>query len=278
MHTMATGSLTILSQETFACSTMLIALTGWMDGGSVSTGTIQGIMNGRELVEMARIEPDPFYIFNFPGPAELAAVFRPEVKYEHGLVAEYEMPVNRFFVDPAAGLVLFSGHEPNLRWQEFSDCILEIARRTGVTKIIFVGSFGGTVPHTRQPRIFAAASMEKLKGPLKELGLRFSEYNGPSGFATMLLWRCGNQAMEMINLVCEIPSYLQGRNPPSIEAVTRLLAKMLNLPTDVAALRRASDDWEVHISQAVQKDSELTETVKKLEERYDNELIGDGEV
>jgi len=34
-------------------------------------------------------------------------------------------------------------------------------------------------------------------------------------------------------------------------------------------LRRASDEWEVQVSQAVEKDAELAETVKKLEEQYD---------
>ena len=78
----------------------------------------------------------------------------------------------------------------------------------------------------------------------------------------------------MINIVCEIPGYLQGANPPSIDAVTRKLCHMLNLQVDLDALRRASDEWEVQVTQAVEKDSELAETVRRLEERYDNELIG----
>ena len=31
-------------------STMLLALTGWMDGGSVSTGTVRQLMADRDLV------------------------------------------------------------------------------------------------------------------------------------------------------------------------------------------------------------------------------------
>src|SRR5439155_11645041 len=62
-------------------STMLLALTGWMDGGSVSTGTVRQLMNDRDLVEVAHLESDPFYIYNFPGSMEVAALFRPNVKY-----------------------------------------------------------------------------------------------------------------------------------------------------------------------------------------------------
>ena len=81
----------------------------------------------------------------------------------------------------------------------------------------------------------------------------------------------------MMSLVAEIPGYLQGENPLSIEAVMRRLARILNLPIDVDVLRRASDQWEVQVSGAVEKDPELAETVKKLEEKYDNELIGKSE-
>jgi proteasome assembly chaperone (PAC2) family protein len=77
----------------------------------------------------------------------------------------------------------------------------------------------------------------------------------------------------MFSLVAEIPGYLEGVNPLSIETVSRRLAKVLNIPVDLAAMREASNAWEVEVSEAVQKDEELAATVRKLEEEYDNELI-----
>jgi len=70
-----------LAQPKLHDATLLLALTGWMDGGDVSTGTVQRIMQGRQVTELARIDPDPFYIFNFPGSMEVAALFRPQVRY-----------------------------------------------------------------------------------------------------------------------------------------------------------------------------------------------------
>lgn len=271
---MPTDELTFLSDADVAGGTMLIALTGWMDGGRVSTGTLQGIIQGRNVVEYARLEIDPYYILSFPGPMEVAASLRPEVRYNEGIVEEYSLPPDTVYVDPESKLLIFSGREPNLRWRGFADRLLEVARRARIGRIIFMGSFGGTVPHTRQPRMFAAVSHEHLKPALTENGIRFSNYHGPSSFATMLLWYCAQSEIEMINLICEIPGYLQGMNPPSIEAVTRRLAKMLNLPIDLDALRRTSDEWEVQITQLVDKDDELATTVRKLEREYDDDLIG----
>jgi proteasome assembly chaperone (PAC2) family protein len=142
-----------------------------------------------------------------------------------------------------------------------------------IKRFIFIGSFGGSIPHTREPRLFASISHLHLKPLLQKHGFRFSDYEGPSSLASMLLSQCPDRGVEMMTLVAEIPGYLNGANPLSIEAVTRRLASIMNLQVDLDALRRASDEWEVQITQAVEKDAELAETVKKLEDQYDNELI-----
>lgn len=272
---MAKSNLKFRRKPQLTDATMLLALTGWMDGGLVSTGTVKAMMGGRKVAEIARINSDPFYIYNFPGSMEIAALFRPDVKHEQGIVTEFEMPTNVFHCDASANLVFFLGKEPNLRWQEFADCIFDVAVQTGVKRIIFMGSFGGTVPHTREPRMFASVSHEHLRPLLEQNGFRFSDYAGPASFASLLLSQCDDHGLEMMSLVSEIPGYLQGVNPLSIEAVMRRLSRIINVPIDLNDLRRASDEWEGEVTIAVEKDAELAETVRKLEQQYDNELIGE---
>jgi len=144
----------------------------------------------------------------------------------------------------------------------------------GVKRIIFMGSFGGTVPHTREPRMYGSVSHEHLRPILAKHGLRLSNYEGPAGFSSLLLAQSPARKIEMLSLVAEIPGYLEGINPRSIEAVTRRLAGLLGQPVDLESMRKASDEWELHVTEAVEKDSDLAETVHKLEEQYDNELIG----
>ena len=273
-----TEDLSITQRVQLENATLLVALTGWMDGGLVSTGTVQRFMSGRETVEVARIEAEPFYIYNFPGSMEIAALFRPEVKYDEGLIdGEMKLPTNIFQADPKANLAFFLGREPNLRWQTFADCVFDAAERMNVKQIIFVGSFGGTTPHTREPRMFGSVSHAHLRHRLTDHGMRMSNYEGPSSFATLLLAQAPAHDIEMLSIVAEIPGYLEGINPRSIEAVARRLAGLLNLPVDLEELRKASNDWELRVSEAVEKDSELAETVRKLEDSYDNELIGRSE-
>jgi hypothetical protein len=85
--------------------------------------------------------------------------------------------------------------------------------------------------------------------------------------------RAASSNLEMTSLVAEIPGYLQGRNPTSIEAVTRRLAKILQLPLDLHALRAESTAWELEVSRVVEQDRKMAKTIHELEEAYDNCLL-----
>ena len=254
-------------------ATLVLAFTGWMDGGDVSTGTVKRLVRLLGAEPFAEIDPEPFYIYNFPGSMEIAALFRPHVDIEDGLIKTFEMPSNTFYCHDAADLALFVGKEPNLQWRAFGDCVFHVAREVGVRRILFVGSFGGAVPHTRQPRLYFTCSDPKLLPEMEEYGLRPSRYEGPGSFTTYLMMQAQSVGVEMISLAAEIPGYLQGTNPLSIEAVTRRLANILKLPLDLDSLRSASTEWELEISTAIEDNEELAEEVRKLEQQYDDELL-----
>jgi proteasome assembly chaperone (PAC2) family protein len=256
-----------------ADATMVLAFSGWMDGGDVSTGTVERLVDMLEARPVAVIDPEPFYIYNFPGSMEIASLFRPHIEIEDGLVKDVQMPTNTFYCHESANLVLFIGKEPNLRWQTFGQCIFRFARQVGVSRVLFVGSFGGAVPHTREPRLYTTCSEEKCLEQMKHYGVRRTGYEGPGSFVTYLMTQAPAAGVEMTSLVAEIPGYLQGTNPLSIEAVTRRLAKILGVPLDLDALRSASTRWELEISSLVEENQELAAKVRELEEDYDNDLL-----
>ncbi len=265
--------LKILNDIHLPGSTMLLALGGWMDGGFVSTGTVRQFMRGRKLVEVARIEHSNFYIDTFPGSMELASLLRPHVKYNNGLIETLEMHENQIYADVENKLVFFVGKEPNLNWHCFADCILDVCKRTGVKQVVFVGSFGGSVPHTREPRMFGSVSHKEMLPMLKQFALRPTDYEGPASFATYLLSRAPANHLEMLSISVEIPSYLEGTNPISIEAITRRMSTAMNIPMDYDELRKASTEWEVQVTDAVDKDKKLAKNIRKLEDQYDSELV-----
>ena len=153
-------------------ATLVLAFSGWMDGGDVSTGTVSRLVQLTGAQPFADIDPDPFYIYNFPGSMEIAALFRPHVQIQDGLVRMLDIPTNIFYGQETANLVLFVGKEPNVRWGQFGDCILRLAADVGVRRIVFVGSYGGSVPHTREPHLYVTCSDKRLLPEMRAIRRR----------------------------------------------------------------------------------------------------------
>ena len=253
--------------------TLVLAFTGWMDGGDASTGTVRRFVEHLSAPAVAEIEPDPFYIFNFPGPMELAALFRPHIAIEGGLIEKVQLPASTFYAHAAARLALFIGREPNLRWPTYRDCIFRFARETGVTRILFVGSFGGAVPHTREPRMFITCSDRDMLPEMEKYVVGRTDYKGPGSFSSYLLTEAPAAGLKMASLIAEIPGYLQGTNPACLLAIARRLATILGVAVDLNELRQAATNWEMEVSSAVEQKEDLEQTVRQLEEDYDRRLI-----
>jgi predicted ATP-grasp superfamily ATP-dependent carboligase len=256
-----------------ADSTLVMAFSGWMDGGEVSTGTVKRLVDLLSAEEVAEIDPEPFYISNFPGSMEIAALFRPHIEIRDGLVSSVIMPRNVFFAHSEGNLVMFVGREPNMSWRLFAESIMLVAERTQTTRILFVGSFGGPIPHTREPRMYVTCSDAEYLAELEKYAMRRSHYEGPGSFTTYLMTQASAAGIQMASLVAEVPDYLQGTNPASIEAVTRRLATILRVPVNLDALRAARTKWELDVSTAVDQDDELSSRVRELEQQYDNDLL-----
>ncbi len=264
------------SRPFLADSTLVLAFSGWMDGGDVSTGTVLRLVDLLQADPVAEIDPEPFYLYNLPGPMDVVKMFRPHIEVEEGLIKSLEMPTNTFYCHEAGNLTLFVGKEPNISWRTFAGAIFDFAREVGTRRIFFVGSFGGEVPHTREPRLYVTCSDSKLLAEMEKYGIRRSGYQGPGSFASYLMTEAKNARLEMTSLVAEIPVYLEGvTNPLSIAAVTRRLAHILALSTDLDSLRTMATDWEMRVSTAVEEDESLAEKVRELEEQYDNSLLED---
>jgi len=252
---------------------MVLGFSGWMDGGEVSTGTVVYLVNQLRAVRFAEILPSDFYIYNFPGPMELSAVFRPYVRMDEGLIKDYQEPSNTFYYEPENDLILFIGKEPNIHWGEYVSILFQVAEQYQVREMYFIGSVAGLVPHTREPKFSSFVNQESLKAKLAGYHVTFSNYEGPASIVTHISDYSSKRQIPMIGLVAEIPAYVQGRNPKCIEATARRLAKLLEIEVDFEYLRIISEDLEKKLDKAVQKRAELAEHIKRLEENYDKEVF-----
>ena len=271
------GSLIMHKKPRLKAARMVIGFSGWMDGGDISTGTIEYLKSKLRAKRYAERDPGEVYIFNLPGDMEQAAQFRPYTKIKDGLLIDFQYPKNEFFLDQESGVILFSGKEPNLKWNEYANCIFQLAEEFDVRNIYFIGSFAGATPHTREPRITCSVFAEEQKTNLKEQDVRFSNYEGPASIATLLNKFSEKRGIGMANLVAEIPAYIQVRNPRAIEAVIKRLVRILHLDIDLNDLHKDSLEFEKNMDKALLKQPVLTEQIRRLEDDYDSETFGTDE-
>lgn len=275
-------------------ASLILGLTGWMDGGSVSTGAIGYFRERLAARRFAEIDPLDFYIFNFPvssipisvyledgravvqpiNPMEFAALFRPHCRIEDGVIEEVVYPQNDFWVAEESNVVLFSGAEPHVRWGGWCDCIFGLAEEMKIEDLWFVGSVASPIPHTREPRIHASVSSPELKDGLEEHGIGFSEYEGPASIITSLAWHAVPARVNFRSLVVEVPHYPfleMPSYPPSILKVAQALDDILGFGLDLSDLRASSEAAKARLDEVMAENDEFRELVTKLEEAYDYE-------
>jgi len=270
---MTSDKLNIIKRPKFNKPRLLLGFSGWMDGGDVSTGAAKCLIDKVNAQKLADIEPKGFYIYSFPGSMEITALFRPHTQIKNGIIKSYEIFSNTFYYSERENLIIFLGKEPNLNWEEFSECIFSVCAEFGVEMIYFIGSVAGLVPHTREPRLFCSVSESGLKDTFQHYGVKFANYEGPASIVTYLTENCSKRNIKMVSLVAAIPAYVQGSNPKCIEAVTRRIAGMLEVEIDFSDLMIMSDDFEKKLNNVVQEQPELEGNIHKLEEDYDNEIF-----
>jgi len=273
---------------------MVVGLSGWMDAGSVSTGTVAYLAAELGAERLADINPFDFYILNFPvttipvtvyveggkthvstvNPMDFAAMFRPATEIRDGIVEKITGVVNAFMASRSPDLILFSGEEPHIRWGSYIDCILQIAEEFGVTDIVFAGSVAGPIPHTRPPRVRCSAPTAELRDTLRGIGSLFTDYSGPCSVINVL----GAQAMErgisVRSIVVEVPHYPfleMPSYPASILKAVTSVAELLSIDVDPTDLETDARKTEAALNRIMSENAEFRELVEHLETSYDQE-------
>lgn len=265
--------LTLSIPDDCPADTLIVALRGWMDAGEVSSGTAQWVIDESGAREIGRIDGEPFLIRSFPGSIEIAAMFRPRIRVEKGRIDTIEEASNLFYYSREHRLGLFLADEPHLNWRLFRKAFFEAAVRLGVGQVLFLGAIGGPMPHTREPRIFTAASSSAMLETLTAMGMIPVDYAGPSSFASYCLSHAREAGIEAGMMAVEVPAYIQGRNPRGMLAALRIISTLTGFAEGLEGLRKACDHWEKRVSEAADEHPELADQIRQLEEDFDHDLF-----
>lgn len=260
----AVDSLLLFQRPRLRNPSLVMGFAGWPNAAEVSTASVSYLKEKLGAEKLGEVAGDKFLDFSS---------VRPVVTIEGGLIKGLSFPTNELFCwknDKADhDLLLMVGIEPNLRWGEFIDCILEVVEQFEVKMVYTLGGVYDSVPHTREPRISAAVSDSALLEKLKGLGLELTDYEGPSSIHTSILAACKERNVPGLSLWGSAPYYVQIPNPKVSLAVLRLLTRLLNIEVDLTPLQVSAERLEHQINAALADNAELSAHITKLEEAYE---------
>jgi proteasome assembly chaperone (PAC2) family protein len=262
--------LTLQRLPTLRNPVLVMAFEGWNDAGEAASTAAQVIKSQLDGSRFATIDAEEFFVFTER---------RPQVRLTRRGKRRVDWPSNEFFacIDPsddadARDLVVFLGTEPDLRWRQFGDMVMDIARRTRIHLVIALGAYFEDIPHTVPPRVSSYATNADLHPLLEGMDFRAPRYEGPTGIVTVLTNRFAEAGYPVATFWGRAPHYITANPNPVVAArILREVAHVLHLPVDLDLLDEAATRFSEQVQDAVSKDPEATAYVRELERQYQDE-------
>lgn len=258
-------------QPTLRRPLLLIGFEGLFDAAEAATDALGWIRERSDAAQVAEIDGESFYNF---------IETRPIVRIGGDGNRVIEWPGAKVWAcrtDSVRDLLVMSGTEPQMRWNTFTELILDVARQTGAEMAVTVGAMVSMVPHTRPFTITGSAANPELA---RRLNLDRPSYEGPTGIAGVINERLERSGLPVMSLRVAVPHYVPSApNPKATRALLRSIQKITGVPTGYEELDSAVTEWVQRVDQAVGSDDETTSYVSRLERQVDSteELLPSGD-
>lgn len=254
---------------------LLLSLQPWIDVGSVGTmalALLEERWGAKELGRLSR--PGTFYDFSR---------YRPML-FRQGGERQVAVPNTVLHAAKAADgkdWLLLHALEPHNHGEDFVDALLSLLTHFGVSEYCLVGSMYAPVPHTRPPVVSGGATSDALRDRLRAVGIRESNYEGPTTILATLPARATAGGIETATIIVQLPAYAQmERDYRGLNVLLELLSRLYDLDLDLETLCQESDRQRATMDEATQQNPQLQAMMQELERVYDSDAAeqpnGDG--
>ena len=246
---------------------LVAAFDGWVDSGSAATTALGTLVVDARVV--ARFEADRLFDYRARRPTldildgRLTEIVWPELVLRATRIGERD-------------LLILTGAEPDYRWREFADAIIELTRQLGVAEWISLGAIPAAVPHTRSVPILGTASEPGLlrggikPGPLGRLRV-------PSALVSVLELEVSRTGVPALGYFAQVPHYVSGPYPGAALALLRSLGHHLDLDLPEGDLPDESRQLRSHLDSLAAGDATTRAYVERLESMVDEERLPSGD-
>ena len=243
---------------------LIFAFSGWSDANGTATKAVQFLIEKTKAKKFAEIHAENFYDFS---------IVRPNMKFDKSNNRILEWPKNEFYYstdESTKGLMFFLGVEPNLKWKTFSSSISTFCSDFKIKMMISLGALLDSVPHTRPIKISGRFSNQHLKDRMEWVGLKDSQYEGPTGINTVLMQESIEKNGQHISLWGHTPHYVTSSTNPNVTlALLNRVMHLAEFELDVQKFIDEGNRFVDRVNGAIEIQGEIKSYVQKLEQAYD---------
>jgi hypothetical protein len=247
---------------------MVAAFDGWIDAAGAATACANHVAEDGDVV--ASFDVDALNDYR---------ARRPVLDVVDGVLARMQWPdiLLRHAKVGGRDILVLVGPEPDYKWKQLGDDILELALRLGVIEWISLGAIPAAVPHTRPVPVLATASADAL--------LRDGEQQGPGG--VLRVPAAALSAVEMtvagagipaVGYYAQVPHYI-GTSPyaPATLALLQHVERRLGVTLPLGALGDDAVAPRQRLDAAIAEDEDSREYLTRLEALASEERMPTGD-
>lgn len=234
---------------------MIGAFDGWIDAGGASSTAAERLADGAETIATA----DPDALFDYRSR-------RPVLDVVDGTLSHLGWPEISIARRSGGGrdLLVLRGPEPDYRWREMADGVMETAVRLGIVQWISLGAIPAAVPHTRPIRVFGTASSAGLLHDDVEQGPQ-GLLRVPAAALSVVEMTVAGAGIPTVGFYAQVPHYVGGPFAAAAIGLLEQLGRHLGIDLPLGDLPDEALDQRQRLDAAVGGDDDAREYLERLE-------------
>lgn len=241
--------------------TMIVAMNGYADAGQAVEASADHLKAALENRQLASFNNDELVDYRSR---------RPAVTIDHDRTVEIEsvdLGIKVLRDNSGKPFLLLSGPEPDLRWEAFTDAVVNLVEKFDIQNTIMLYAAPMPVPHTRPTVVTAHGNSPELLNSM----VRIESTMMVPGAAALYLERAlDKKGRQVAGYTAHVPHYLASSPYPS--ATLHLLdsvASAVDLNIPLGSLEADVDRVNQQLEEQVTDSDEIAGVVHQLEEQYD---------
>lgn len=242
---------------------LVVALEGWIDAGLAAASAATALLEQVPHERIADFDGDSLIDYR---------ARRPVLRIVDGVHDELRWPELR--LDAGAtrtgrGLLVLTGPEPDMRWHQWADEVVALARDLGVVQVLGFGAFPAPVPHTRPVRLAPTATTRELADDVGYLPVTIDV---PAGAQAAIEHAFGQAGVPAVGLWARVPHYASAMPyPAAAAALLTQLGRLTGIEVDTTVLDAAAQATFAQIEALVAGSADHTAMIRQLEVQHDAE-------